>query len=596
MTDAGHIVRGDSATSWLQSIDDIVTALTHAQVHPDGTSALTTILDRIVRRLRVETLSVLLYDGAAEELTLEAAAGVRDDVTLPDESHHTGTHISGSAFSTKTITIANSLPTDARGDQRMVRIWASLTPSRTLRNGVFIPFETSQECAGVIRAFNRIDADDRPCDFLQEDVTHLAAVTALLAQVIGIVWERQRFTDITTALSEIADSDDIEQVSNRIVRLAARITNSPACTLYIIEPHDADHFRLAASCGFHRSHADLARFPVKGSISGLAARNRSTQTVYDLHTAPGVANRPVLDDERFFGALVVPLLTSLVSGCIVVFRRETRPFAESTKSALEHLTLLVGSVLQARSRTMGAAEFTDRLVKAAHSLRNPLTDINKALDRIQNLTRRPSPDPIAIKSVISSAFDELRRVNERIDSWLHIPDGAVRAMGLDRRDVALSGVISRVLARLHESARKRHIDLRVDDSIARLPTLRLDRDKMDLAFENLVENAIKYSWENQPVDIHGDFSERQVRISVIDKGLGIPPGMFEAIFDGLKRSPILDRTRYIRGTGLGLQIVRNIVTAHGGFVEVASKPFLNDPERVAAFEGYETRFTIHLPR
>lgn len=596
MTDAGHIIKGDAALSWLDAVDDLALVLNRAQTSAHGTEALSDILVRVLPRLRVEIITVLLYNASDGELALEAAAGIKQGAALPDESYRIGDHITGSAFGRNTALIENALQSNQRANQRMLRIWPTLIPSRTLRNGLFIPFDTEQECSGVLRLFNRLDYEDTPADFIDADVRQAEVVARLLAGIIAVVWERQRFGETTSVLSEIAESDEIDDVANKIVRLAVRITNSHACALYIIEPHDAEHFRLAALCGFKRMPPELKRFPVKGSISGTATRNHRTEHVYDLQNAPGVANRAVLVDEKFYSALVVPLLTTLVSGCIVVFRRDERKYKPSTGEALEHLTLLVGSVLQARAKSMGAAEFKARLAKASHSVRNPLVQVNKVLDAIQQLVDHKGADPTAIKTKLTSAFEELRRANERIDNWLHIPEGAVRAMGLDRRDIALSVLLERVSSRLQGSARKRHVEIKIDDSVSKLPNIRLDREKMDLVFENLIENAIKYSWEHEAVDIRGEFSERQVRVSIVDKGLGIPQGMYEVIFDGLQRSPLLDRTRYIRGTGLGLQIVKNIVEAHGGFVEVSSRPFLDDPERIAAAEGYETRFTIHLPR
>jgi signal transduction histidine kinase len=82
----------------------------------------------------------------------------------------------------------------------------------------------------------------------------------------------------------------------------------------------------------------------------------------------------------------------------------------------------------------------------------------------------------------------------------------------------------------------------------------------------------------------------------MDRGLGIPKDQYERIFQGFSRSKILDTTRYIPGTGLGLMIAREIVESHRGKIKVESAPFLKDPRRIKNYDGYETTFSVLLPQ
>jgi len=107
---------------------------------------------------------------------------------------------------------------------------------------------------------------------------------------------------------------------------------------------------------------------------------------------------------------------------------------------------------------------------------------------------------------------------------------------------------------------------------------------------------VKYSWAREKVVISAETTADTIRVSIFDKGLGIPESVKETIFDPLVRSFVLDRRRHIKGTGLGLHVSKMIVEAHGGSIRVRSVPFLDDPERQQNYEGYDTTFTVILPR
>jgi signal transduction histidine kinase len=98
--------------------------------------------------------------------------------------------------------------------------------------------------------------------------------------------------------------------------------------------------------------------------------------------------------------------------------------------------------------------------------------------------------------------------------------------------------------------------------------------------DNLLSNALKYG-ERQPVEIAIEGDETTVRLTVRDHGIGIPPDAQERIFQRFER---LVPVRHFGGFGLGLWIVRQIIEAHGGRVEVESRPE----------EG--STFTVELPR
>jgi two-component system phosphate regulon sensor histidine kinase PhoR len=104
-----------------------------------------------------------------------------------------------------------------------------------------------------------------------------------------------------------------------------------------------------------------------------------------------------------------------------------------------------------------------------------------------------------------------------------------------------------------------------------LPELTLDPAAVSQALINLLNNAIKYSREQKRIRVSAWRTGDEVRVSVSDSGIGIPKAEQKKIFEKFYRvaSTLVHTTK---GSGLGLALVRHIVEAHGGTVEVASAP------------------------
>lgn len=110
-------------------------------------------------------------------------------------------------------------------------------------------------------------------------------------------------------------------------------------------------------------------------------------------------------------------------------------------------------------------------------------------------------------------------------------------------------------------------------------TLRADEEMLKRAIINLLDNAIKYTPAGGYVAVRLRIAAETISIHVTDTGIGIAPDQLPLIFDAFYRA-----NKTIKGSGLGLFIVRTIVNAHGGRVEVQSKP------------EHGSTFTITLPR
>jgi signal transduction histidine kinase len=116
-----------------------------------------------------------------------------------------------------------------------------------------------------------------------------------------------------------------------------------------------------------------------------------------------------------------------------------------------------------------------------------------------------------------------------------------------------------------------------------IPPLRMDIERIEEVFQNLLGNALKYTPAGGQitVSVRNNRENDTVEVSVSDTGRGIPENGLMEVFDKFKR--VDDRRGAVMGTGLGLAIVRHIINAHGGHIWVKSKV------------GEGSTFTFSLP-
>ena len=113
-----------------------------------------------------------------------------------------------------------------------------------------------------------------------------------------------------------------------------------------------------------------------------------------------------------------------------------------------------------------------------------------------------------------------------------------------------------------------------------IPMIPVDFVLMVHVLNNLLDNALKYSPSDSPLEVEARQEGQQVWISVLDRGIGIPSEDLERVFDKFYR---VQRPEQVTGTGLGLAICKGIVEAHGGRIWAEHR------------EGKGTRMTIALP-
>jgi two-component system, OmpR family, sensor kinase len=238
--------------------------------------------------------------------------------------------------------------------------------------------------------------------------------------------------------------------------------------------------------------------------------------------------------------------------------RETRIIAESFNQMASQVDSAIDE-LKAEERRK-----TQFVSDVSHELRTPLTAIRGAAETLLDGDVEPD-DQQRFLTTIALEAERLGRLANDLLTLQRI-EGATGELPLTRVDLRLAA--DRAEAMLEPLLEDRDVTLTVN---GRAPLVLGDVDRLQQVVLNLVDNASRIVGEGGHVVVELTAEGDRAVLSVIDDGPGIPPEDLSRLFDRFYRADT-SRTRSSGGAGLGLAIVRAIVTAHGGRIEAANLP------------------------
>lgn len=218
------------------------------------------------------------------------------------------------------------------------------------------------------------------------------------------------------------------------------------------------------------------------------------------------------------------------------------------------------ALMPARTALASQKQFISNM---AHELRTPL-----AVIKTNTQVRLLEADvPEASKVLLASTLEELDRISTIINNLLTL-NSSVRPSELARGPVALTSVLNAVLPRITPLATKHEV--RLDTSIEEPAMVYGNQTALEHIFMHVLKNAITYSSRGSVRVEIAPAPTGEVVCRFIDSGTGVPPQDLEHVFEPFFR---VDRARARtegRGAGLGLAIVRELVTVHNGRIHIES--------------------------
>jgi two-component system phosphate regulon sensor histidine kinase PhoR len=254
-----------------------------------------------------------------------------------------------------------------------------------------------------------------------------------------------------------------------------------------------------------------------------------------------------------------------------------------------HGTSLTGSKGQRRGAVIVLHDITqihrleevrrDFVANVSHELKTPITSIKGFVETLQEGSLEKPQEAKQFLEIIARHADRLNAIVDDLLSLSRLEeDKEKRRLFFENAYLRLVLVSAVELSKVKAEKKNITVELTCGESIA----AKINSVLIEQAVFNLIDNAIKYSNDNGNVEVSVKLQEKEVLISVRDKGCGIESQHLSRIFE---RFYVVDksRSRKLGGTGLGLSIVKHISQVHGGYVTVESK----------VNEG--STFTIHLP-
>jgi signal transduction histidine kinase len=281
-----------------------------------------------------------------------------------------------------------------------------------------------------------------------------------------------------------------------------------------------------------------------GLVGGAFLASRALRPIRNL----SLVARSIVDTSRFDARVPDDRSHDELNDLVVVFNQmlsKIEVLIEGMKSALDNV---------------------------AHDLRTPITRVRivaeEALDG----------DDAARREALADCLEETERLTTMLDTLMDISEAETGAMKLSMENVDLSALIDEVVELYDFVAEDKGVTVSVNS--ARALYLPADRSRLRQVIANLVDNAIKYTPRGGRVEIQSLQEDHQVVLLVRDTGVGIPPDEVTRIWDRLYRG---DKSRSQRGLGLGLSLVKAVIQAHQGRVEVSTN------------SSGGSRFSLYLP-
>jgi signal transduction histidine kinase len=411
----------------------------------------------------------------------------------------------------------------------------------------------------------------------------LAAIQMLESQLAHIEQDQdvkiahlKRILDVTRVLNSTLDRN----VQLKMIQeVATELTRTTDSSTFLFDRKTGE---LYAEVATGEAAEKLKRIvvPLEGSIAGWVIKTGQPAVVNDVqHDSRhyNQADKLVSDDQTQFvtrSILAVPLEAQgkIIGVLEVVNKVGDQPFTDEDLELLETLAAQAAVAIE-KARLF---EQSDLVSEVVHELRTPMTSII-GYSKMLSMPGIPEETKAQFAETIHREATRLgKMVNDFLD-WARLESGRVR---FTQAQVDMCRLVNETVQVIEPQAQERGI--RIEKSIpGESMVVTGDEARLKQVLVNLASNGVKYNRDDGMLAFDVQRVQDRVSIAVRDTGMGIPQESLEKLFERFYRVPGTENI--VRGAGLGLNITKSLVEAHGGEI------------RVDSVVGEGTTFTIVLP-
>jgi signal transduction histidine kinase len=373
---------------------------------------------------------------------------------------------------------------------------------------------------------------------------------------------------------DLASTLDLDTLLTRIINAAADITGAEAASIQLYDDAARQlHFQVATDLDEPTMRGLVV--PLEGSIAGWVITHRQPVRISnaqkDARYYQTVEQVTQTTTESILG---VPLITKdKIVGVLEAINKRGGDFSADD----EDLLLVLGAQAAVAIENTRLFQQSDLIAEFVHELRTPLASIGTAT----YLLLRPEMSQEQREQMIHNIHGETLRLCTLASSFLDLARLESGRVQFHLERFPLRPLLEECLQIMQGKADEAHVTMNVEVP-EDFPEVQMDRDKLKQVVLNLISNAIKYNCQDGCVFVTAGLSKSDWTLTVRDTGLGIPETSLPHLFEKFYRVRATENKA--AGTGLGLSICKQIVSGHGGSIQVDSKV------------GEGTAFIIHIPR
>jgi two-component system, OmpR family, sensor histidine kinase KdpD len=358
--------------------------------------------------------------------------------------------------------------------------------------------------------------------------------------------EREAYTGALYALSgDLAAMSSLEAIAAAVARHIATTFSREVAVLLPVEGRLQPIYKAPGFLLNENEFAVATWVYEHGEVAG-----------YGTDTLPAASARylPLKTSQAVRGVLAVRPTTA-AEPLTPEQRHLAMAFANQAALAIERTQLadVAKRVEVLRETEKLQAALLDSI---SHELRTPLASITGSLSSLTD----PGMvlDDAQRRELLETAKEQAEHMNRLVGNLLEMTRLEAGAYKLRVAPTDIQELIGAVLSQFGDALRGREVTVDVGPSLPEVP---MDFVLITQVLANVLDNVVKYSPAGSPVEVHARMTGSELQIQIADRGVGIPPGEAERIFDKFYR---IRRPRDLGGVGLGLAISAGIVQLHGG--------------------------------